>query len=272
MAKIPCFDHNGVMDKSDIVKIARSLSDAPHAGAAIDRISATYPDATVEDAYAIQTAWVEEQLDAGRKLAGYKIGLTSKAAQDNRGTTEPSRGVIFQDTIYENSTMIDISRFNNPRVEVELAFVLGESLEGPNTTIYDVLRATEFVTPALEILTSHVAGPDRTIVDSIADNSYYGGMILGGQPLRPEDVDLRWISALLYKNEAIEETGVAAGVLNHPASGVAWLANNFTERDLVLDKGDIILAGSFTRPMHVERGDTVLCDYGRMGTISARFV
>lgn len=260
------------MDKSDILSVARALSDAGRHGTVIDRISAAFPHATIDDAYAIQQAWVEDQLDAGRKLAGYKIGLTSKSAQDKRGTTEPTRGVIFQDTIVENSSMIDMSRFVNPRVEVELAFVLGESLEGPNTTIYDVLRATEFVTPALEILSTRVSGPERTVVDSIADNSYYGAMVLGGQPLRPVDVDMRWISALLYKNEAIEETGVAAGVLNHPASGVAWLANAFTERDLVLDKGDIILAGSFTRPMHVTQGDTVLCDYGRMGTISARFV
>lgn len=260
------------MDKAQISHIASALNDATRNRKMLPKLSAQFPEATVEDAYAIQKEWVERQLDAGRKIAGHKIGLTSKAAQDHRGTTEPSYGAIFRDAIFDNSALIDIEQFHNPRVEVELAFVLGADLEGPNATIYDVLRATEFITPALEILTTHVEGPGRTLVDSVADNSYFGGMILGGQPLHPADVDLRWISALLYKNEAIEETGVAAGVLNHPATGIAWLANRFAEQDDHLVAGDIILAGSFTRPMHVDRGDVVVCDYGRMGTIAACFV
>ncbi|SPT75271.1 FAA hydrolase family protein [Arcanobacterium haemolyticum] len=260
------------MDRSLATDIARKLSKAQHTRELLPRISEQLPHATIDDAYEIQAAWVEEQLDAGRKIAGHKIGLTARAAQDSRGITEPTHGTIFRDMIYGNSTLIDFDMFRNPRVEVELAFVLKERLEGPHLTMYDVLRATEFITPAVEILSSRVAGPGRTVVDSIADNSYFGAMILGGQPLRPEDVDMRWVSALLYKNEVIEETGVAAGVLNHPANGVAWLANTLAPRDQYLDAGEIVLAGSFTRAMPVERGDVILCDYGRMGTISARFV
>lgn len=134
------------------------------------------------------------------------------------------------------------------------------------------LDATEYVTPALEILNSHIELEGRTIVDTIADNAAYGAMVLGGRPVRPHDVDLRWVSALLYRNESIEETGVAAGVLNHPATGVAWLANKFHQHGARLEAGEIILAGSFTRPMWVERGDSVVCDYGELGTISCRFL
>ncbi|QRV01896.1 2-oxo-hepta-3-ene-1,7-dioate hydratase [Arcanobacterium phocisimile] len=260
------------MDRSLANELARKLSAAQHTREILPRISEQLPHATIDDAYEIQAAWVEEQLDAERKLVGHKIGLTARAAQDRRGITEPTHGTIFRDQIFDNSSLIDFDMFHNPRVEVELAFILKDRLEGPHVTMYDVLRATEFITPALEILAPRIAGPGRTVVDSVADNSYFGAMILGGRPLRPEDVDMRWVSALLYKNEVIEETGVAAGVLNHPANGVAWLANTLGARDQALDAGEIILAGSFTRSMPVERGDVILCDYGRMGTISARFV
>ena len=136
----------------------------------------------------------------------------------------------------------------------------------------DVLRATEYVTPALEVLNSHIELEGRTIVDTISDNAAYGGMVLGGTPMRPDRIDLRWISALLYRNETIEETGVAAGVLGHPAVGVAWLANKLSQHGARLEAGEIVLAGSFTRPVWVSRGDSVLCDYGPMGTIACRFV
>ena len=188
------------------------------------------------------------------------------------GITEPAYGVMFDDTVFENGSVIDTDRFLNVRIEVELAFLLKEALEGPNVTIFDVLRATDYVVPALEILNSHIELDGRTIVDTISDNAAYGGMVIGGNPVRPDDIDLRWVAALLYKNEAIEETGVAAGVLNHPATGVAWLADKLAQHGSRLEAGELILAGSFTRPMWVERGDTVLCDYGRLGTISCRFV
>jgi 2-oxo-hept-3-ene-1,7-dioate hydratase len=149
--------------------------------------------------------------------------------------------------------------------------VLNEPLEGPAATLADVLRVTEHVTPALEVLNSHIELEGRTIVDTIADNAAYGGMVLGGRPVRPDDVDLRWVAALLYRNESIEETGVAAGVLNHPATGVAWLANKLHQHGERLEAGEIILAGSFTRPVWVARGDSILADYGPLGTIACRF-
>ncbi|WP_125107713.1 2-oxo-hept-4-ene-1,7-dioate hydratase [Gulosibacter massiliensis] len=261
-----------MLANDDIRKIAEELADAERTHTVIPRITARYPDATVEDSYAIQGVWRDSQVDAGRKLVGRKIGLTSKAMQAATGITEPDYGVMFDDTVYENGSVIDFDQFTNVRIEVELAFVLKAPLEGPNCSLFDVIRATEFVTPALEVLNSHIEMEGRTIVDTISDNAAYGGMVLGGVPMRPDEIDLRWVSALLYKNETIEETGVAAGVLNHPATGVAWLANKFHQHGSRLEAGEIILAGSFTRPMWVERGDSVVCDYGKMGTISCRFL
>ncbi|WP_066081694.1 2-oxo-hept-4-ene-1,7-dioate hydratase [Pseudoclavibacter albus] len=261
-----------MLERSDIEVIAEELARAERDRSVIPRITARYPDATVEDAYAIQGVWRDKALAEGRRIAGRKIGLTSKAMQQATGITEPDYGVMFADTIHENGAVIEHGQFSNVRIEVELAFVLKDALEGPNCTLFDVLRATEYVTPALEILNSHIEMEGRTIVDTISDNAAYGGMVLGGNPMRPDEIDVRWVSALLYKNETVEETGVAAGVLNHPGMGVAWLTNKFHQHGQKLEAGEIILAGSFTRPMWIDRGDTVLCDYGRMGTISCRFV
>ncbi|MBL0888330.1 2-oxo-hept-4-ene-1,7-dioate hydratase [Myceligenerans indicum] len=254
-----------------ISALAGELAGADRRRTVIPRITARHPDATIEDSYAIQGLWRDDQVAAGRRLVGRKIGLTSRAMQAATGITEPDYGVMFDDTVWESGSVIPAEQFSNVRIEVELAFVLKEPLHGPHCTLFDVLRATEYVTPALEILNSHIELEGRTIVDTIADNAAYGGMVLGGNPARPDDIDLRWVSALLYRNETIEETGVAAGVLGHPATGVTWLANKIAAHGAHLEAGEIILAGSFTRPMWVNAGDTVLCDYGPMGTLTCRF-
>ena len=254
-----------------IAELAAELADAHRDRAVIPRLTARHPDASVEDSYAIQGVWRDSCLAAGRRLVGRKIGLTSKAMQSATGITEPDYGVMFDDTVWENGAVIPFDDFSNVRIEVELAFLLEAPLEGPACTIFDVLRATEYVVPALEVLNSHFELEGRTIVDTIADNAAYGGLVVGGNPTRPDDIDLRWVSALLYRNENIEETGVAAGILNHPATGVAWLANKLHQHGTRLEAGELILAGSFTRPTWISRGDSVLCDYGQMGTISCRF-
>ncbi|MFE4213634.1 2-oxo-hepta-3-ene-1,7-dioate hydratase [Streptomyces sp. NPDC056844] len=255
-----------------IAALAEELADAERGRGVIPRLTARHPEATVEDSYAIQGVWRDRNIAAGRRLVGRKIGLTSRAMQAATGITEPDYGVMFDDTVWESGAVIPYDTYSNVRVEVELAFVLAAPLEGPTCTLIDVLRATEFVTPALEILNSHFEMEGRTIVDTIADNAAYGGVVLGGSPMEPGRVDLRWVSALLYRNESIEETGVSAGVLSHPATGVAWLANKLHQHGARLEAGETVLAGSFTRPVRVERGDSILCDYGKMGTISCRFV
>lgn len=254
-----------------IAELAAELATAHRERAVIERITARHPEATVEDAYAVQGVWREQSIAAGRRLVGRKIGLTSKAMQAATGITEPDYGVMFDDTVWENGAVLPFDDFSNVRIEVELAFLLKAPLSGPHCTIFDVLRATEYVVPALEVLNSHIELAGRTIVDTIADNAAYGGLVLGGNPTAPDAVDLRWVAALLYRNETIEETGVAAGVLNHPAAGVAWLADKLHRHDTRLEAGELVLVGSFTRPVWISRGDSVLCDYGPMGTITCRF-
>jgi 2-oxo-hept-3-ene-1,7-dioate hydratase len=242
------------------------------------QLSLQYPEMDFEDAYSIQRAWGEIRYAEGRKLLGRKIGLTSRAMQQSVNISEPDHGLLLDDMFFEDGSTIALDQFVGVRIEVELAFVLGSNLRGPGCTIFDVLRATEYVTPALEILDSRIqmsdpeTGHQRTIVDTVSDNAADAGIITGGRVVRPHDVDLRWVSALLYRNGIIEESGVAAAVLNHPANGVAWLANKLALHDVELEAGQIILAGSFTRPVWARAGDTFQADYGPMGSISCQFV
>ncbi len=258
---------------TDVIgELAGELAEAGRTHGVIRRITARYPEATVEDSYAIQGVWRDANIAAGRTLVGRKIGLTSKAMQQATGITEPDYGVMFDDTVYRTGAEIPVDHFSNVRIEVELAFVLAKPLEGPHATLEDALDAIDYAVPALEVLNSHIELEGRTIVDTIADNAAYGAMVLGEVRRRPDEIDLRWVPGVLSRNGEIEETGVAAGVLGHPATGVAWLANKFHQHGARLEAGEIILAGSFTRPMWVERGDAVRCDYGPMGVIECRFV
>ncbi|MGA7205986.1 MAG: 2-oxo-hepta-3-ene-1,7-dioic acid hydratase [Specibacter sp.] len=260
-----------MLDDDTIARIADELVDAGRTRVPVPRLTARYPEMTVEDSYRVQNLWRQRGEAAGRVLGGHKIGLTSKAMQYATGITEPDYGIIFKDVILENGSTVQWNQYSHPRIEVELAFLLKEDVNGPDATIFDVLRATEYVVPALEILDSRIEMEGRTIVDTISDNAALGAMVVGGNPVRPQDVDLRWVAAILYKNQVVEETGVAAGVLNHPASGVSWLANKIAAHGDTLKAGELILAGSFTRPMWVHAGDTVFADYGKLGTITCRF-
>lgn len=261
-----------MLSKEQHISIADELAEAERTHTMVPLLTQRFPDMTVEDSYAVQREWVRRGIENGRRLVGRKIGLTSKVMQEATGITEPDYGAIFEDMIFENGSVIEHDRFSSVRIEVELAFKLKEELSGPNATIFDVLSATEYVVPALEILDSRIEMDGRTIVDTISDNAAMGAMVYGGNPVAPDAVDLRWVSALLYRNESIEDTGVAAAVLNHPAMGVAWLANKLHAHGDTLAAGDIILAGSFTKPMWVHPGDTVHADYGSLGAITCRFI
>jgi 2-oxo-hept-3-ene-1,7-dioate hydratase len=183
--------------------------------------------------------------------------------------------VIFDDQVFGSGAEVDFDAFSNVRIEVELAFALREPLSGEGCTVDDVLDATEYVVPALEILNSHLELEGRTIVDTIADNAALGAMVVGEVRMPPADVDLPWVAAVLERDGEIEETGVAAGVLGHPALGVAWLAGKLARHGGGLAAGELVLAGSFTRPMWVRRGDLVRAEYRagttRMGEVTCRF-
>lgn len=260
-----------MLDQPVIDAIADELVAADRDRTTVPLLTARHPGMGVDDAYAVQRVWADRRIAGGARLVGRKIGLTSKVMQVATGITEPDYGVILDDMVIESGSSVEFDRFSNVRIEVELAFVLAKPLTGPHTTIFDVLDATAYVVPALEILNSHIEMQGRTIVDTISDNAAMGAMVLGGRPVKVDEVDLRWVSALLSRNQTIEESGVAAAVLGHPAMGVAWLANKLAHHGQSLGAGEIILAGSFTRPMWVERGDTVHADYGQLGTISCRF-
>ncbi|RMC90782.1 2-oxo-hepta-3-ene-1,7-dioic acid hydratase [Aquitalea palustris] len=244
----------------------------------IRQISLDYPDITIEDAYAIQRCWVEMKLAEGRTIKGHKIGLTSRAMQMSSQINEPDYGTLLDDMFFNDGSDIPTSRFIVPRVEVELAFILGKELKGPNITLFNVYEATDFVIPALEIIDARsqsidpTSGRPRKVFDTISDNAANAGVVMGGRPVKPSELDLRWVSALMYRNGVIEESGVAAAVLNHPANGVAWLANKLAPFNVSLKPGQVILGGSFTRPVPARAGDTFHVDYGPLGAISCRFV
>ncbi|WP_282837327.1 2-keto-4-pentenoate hydratase [Microbacterium flavum] len=261
-----------MLNAEQIAQLADELAEADRTHGVIPRITARFPDATVEDSYAIQGVWRDRMIASGRTLVGRKIGLTSKAMQQATGISEPDYGVMFDDTVFRSGDTIPTAHFSNVRIEVELAFVLKAPLGGPDCTLEDALAAIDYAVPALEVLNSHIELEGRTIVDTISDNAAYGAMVLGDVHRTPEEIDLRWVPGILSRNGEIEETGVAAGVLGHPATGVAWLANTFARHGARLEAGEIILAGSFTRPMWVKAGDEVRADFGPMGVIECRFV
>jgi 2-oxo-hept-3-ene-1,7-dioate hydratase len=267
-----------MLNNDTIQALALELQTARRSRVQLRHFSQRFPEMTVEDGYAIQRAWVALELGAGRTIKGRKIGLTSRAMQLSSQIDEPDYAPLMDDMFFSGGGDIPIDRFIAPRIEVELAFILGKPLKGPGVTLFDVLSATEYVSPAIEIIDSRIEQFDRDtkaprkVFDTISDFAANAGIVLGGRPVRPLEVDLRWVGALLHKNGVVEETGLAAAVLNHPANGVAWLANKIAPHGEQLNAGDVVLAGSFTRPTNAVRGDTLHADYGPLGSISFRFV
>ncbi len=235
------------------------------------QISKTWPDISFDDAYAISTEVAKRRVAAGAKLIGHKVGLTSKAMQRSSQIDEPDYGYLFDSMMIADGARIAHENFCLPRVEIELAFILGKPLKGPGIGLPDVLRATEYVVPAIEIVDARVQD-QRKIFDTIADNGAAAGIVVGGRPVAPLEIDLRWVGGIMYRNAEIEETGLAAGVLGHPALGVAWLANKLGQHGVALEPGHLVLAGSFTRVVFAKKGDTLHGDFGPLGGIAVQFV
>jgi len=252
-------------------RAAEDILRAEHERKAIPQLSRTFPKMEIEDAYRVQDLWAEGRITKGARMVGHKIGLTSRAMQMASKMTEPDYGRILDDALYNDGARIRADAFLKPRLEVELAFVMGQDLVGPGIQVYDVMRATEFVVPALEIIDYRTEVP-RAIVDTIADNVAFGAIVVGGRTIRPMDVDIRWVGATLSKNGVIEESGVSAAVMGHPAAGIAWLVNKLSAVSARLEKGQIVLAGSFTRPVDIAAGDVIHADYGPLGAIGVSFV
>ncbi len=267
-----------MLSKEIINECAQQLNSAEKNRLQVRQLSLQYPDITIEDAYAIQKVWVNLKIAEGRSVIGHKIGLTSRAMQQSSQITEPDYGTLLNDMLFQDGGEIPTDQFIVPRIEVELAFILAKPLKGPNCTIFDVYNATDYVIPALELIDARSqsidpdSGKPRKIFDTISDNAANAGIILGGRPVKPNEVDLRQVHAAMYRNGVVEETGVAVGVLNHPANGVAWLANKLAKFDVALQPGEIILSGSFTRPVAARQGDTFHVEYGDLGSVSCHFI
>ena len=266
-----------MLSPAEVKAAAALLASAEQTRVQTGLLSIRHPAMTMDDAYAVQTAFVAARHAQGHKTIGWKIGLTSKAMQYALNIATPDSGVLMDDMAFEDGATIAANRFIQPRIEAELAFVLKAPLQGPGVTVTDVLNATDYIVPALEILDTRilrvdpVSGNTRTIVDTISDNAANAGIVTGGRAMRPDSFDPRWAGAIVMRNAEVEETGLGAGVLNQPARGVAWLANRLGLYGQRIDAGQIVLSGSFIRPIEARHGDTILADFGPMGTVGCFF-
>lgn len=265
------------LQQAEIDAAATELYAAERDRVQIAALSGRHPDMDMDDAYAVQTAWIQKKVAAGDPVIGYKIGLTSRVMQRAMKIDTPDFGVLLKSMWYDNNSRIRHGDFTDPRIEVELAFVLKERLFGDDLSIDDVLQATDYVVPALELIAARSyrvdphSGYVRTVMDTIADNAANAGIVVGEQRFSPEEIDLRWSGAILYRNGIIEETGLAAAVLDHPANGICWIARRFAPHGIALEPGQILLSGSFTAPVIVQPGDEVRADYGPLGEIHCQF-
>ena len=248
---------------------ATALVDAERTGNWIEPISNTHELADVEDAYRIGMEVLDLKLAAGRTVKGHKVGFTSKAMRSLVGATEPDYGFLYDDWFVPENSTVSRSKMNRPLVEQELAFVMARRLSGPSVNAADVIRATDFVLPALEIVDSRYAGRGRSIlVDSISDAASCGFVVLGGNPARLADIDIRRISGSLSINGDIMETGTASAVMGNPINAVAWLANKLSEFGVVMEEGDVILSGSFIKAVPFEAGDSLFALFDQLGEVS----
>lgn len=265
-----------MLDEATIATLAAELHDAARRRVQVRHFSLRHPAMTIDDGYAVQRAWLKTRLAEGRVVRGRKIGLTSRAMQQSSQIDEPDFAPLLDDMFFAAGAL-PFDRFIAPRVEVELAFVLARPLRGPGVTLADVLAATEVVTPAVEIIDARIEQFDREtrvprkVFDTIADFAANAGVVRSDVAVRPDAVDLRWVGAILARNGVVEETGLAAGVLDHPGNGIAWLANKIAAYGEQLNAGDFVLAGSFTRPIAAARGDVFQVDYGVLGAIDFHF-
>lgn len=266
-----------MLTDDDIAMAADALYEAEKTRFQITPISRDFPEISLAEAYRIQEAWVSRKLDDGDSVIGYKIGLTSRAMQLAMNIDQPDYGVLLRSMLFENGANLFARDFLDPKIEVELAFIMKKKLFGADISLDEVIDATDFVVPALELIaarsirTDPKTGYTRRVMDTIADNAANAGVILGDTRIDPSTCNLPWAGAMLYLNDGIEETGLAGGVLGHPAEGIIWVCHRFAQHGIGLEPGQIILSGSFTRPVAVAAGDQIFADFGHFGSISVNF-
>lgn len=236
-------------------------------------LTQTYPGMTIEDAYAVQQVFVANRIARGRQVRGYKVGLTSKAMQDMSGSSEPDFSAMTDDLFLPEGEAIDAACFFRPMIEIEIAFVMKHTLKGPGVLPVDVIRATDFILPAIEIVDFRVGpAPGMTVVDTVADLAACGAAVLGANPRRLDQVDLRTLSGALIINGETVQSGQASAVLGNPVTSVAWLANKLGGLGVTFEPGQTILTGSFVRAMPVKAGDTIVATFDQgLGDVVTAF-
>lgn len=228
-------------------------------------------DLTVKDAYQVQLETISRKVKEGQKIIGKKIGLTSLAMQKLLGVGEPDYGHLLDGMVVENGGSISMDQVLQPKVEAEIAFILKKELKGPNVTALDVLRATEYILPALEIVDSRIKDWKIKLPDTIADNASSGLYVLGGKPVKVDEVDLELLGTVLTKNGELVNTGVGAAALGNPANCVAWLANKLSDFDITLKAGEVILSGALSAAVDAKANDTFTARFAHLGQVSVNF-
>ncbi|MEH7178354.1 2-keto-4-pentenoate hydratase [Neobacillus vireti] len=250
---------------------AAQLFEAESTKIGMEPLTSMDPSLTTREAYYIQLENINRKVERGEKIVGKKIGLTSEAMQNLLGVGEPDYGHLLDSMVVENGGAISINQVLQPKVEGEIAFILKEELRGPNVTAIDVLKATDYIVPALEIVDSRVKDWKIKLADTVADNASSGFYVLGGKPTKMEDVDLELIGMILNKNGELVNTGVGAAALGNPATCVAWLANKLSEFDIPLRAGEVILSGALSAAEVAHAGDSFTARFAQIGEVSVTF-
>lgn len=265
------------MTPQDHAVAAAALLAAERTGEQIGLLSIKHPEITMDDAYEVQKAIYDQKLAEGRCVIGWKIGLTSKAMQSALNIDIPDSGILFDDMAFEDGATVPAGRFIQPRIEAEIAFVMKAAVGGADVTREDIIAATDYVCPSIEILDTRIlradpeTGKTRVIFDTISDNAANAGVVLGKQRHDVQDVDLRWVGAICSKNGEVEETGLGAGVLNDPVESMVWLAQRMAQYGQKIEPGQIILSGSFIRPVECPPGTQIHTDFGSFGSVDISF-
>lgn len=259
-----------MLSESERLEASQRLIEAEEKRQQVPGPSRTWPQITLEDSYAIAALGIETKVANGATMRGRKIGLTSRAMQRSSQIGEPDFGVLLDDMFVTDGGDVPRDRYCVPRAELEIAFVMGDRLTGPDVDLDEAMKATAYISPSIEIIDARAEDP-RTIFDTVADNGAAAGVVLGQERFDPRNFDLRWVGAIMSRNGEVEETGLAAGVLGHPANAIVWLANKLVGFGESVEPGEVILTGSFVRPVWAEPGDHLVGDFGRMGSVSVRF-
>jgi 2-keto-4-pentenoate hydratase len=259
------------VDDGLVERLAEQLWRAEVDGRPIEPLTDTHPDLTVQEAYAVQSVNLARRVAGGRLVRGHKVGLTSKAMQELLGVDEPDFGVLLDDMFVEEGCTLGVGALLQPRVEAEIAFVLGRDLAGPGVNTADVVTATAGVLPALEVVDSRIAQWRIRLVDTVADNASCGRVVLGGRLTPITAVDLRLVGVLFYRNGVPIDSGAGAAALGNPAVCVAWLANTLGRLGSGLRAGDVVLPGALHRMVPVRLGDVFRAEFAHLGDVTVAF-